>query len=162
MIHRNNLKLCICILHMYTCTSNYRTLFRLLFCRSNKLFGRHLDHQSLILSFLSSFLISDLNFSFAKLFENLPFSYQPPNNLRMRESKLFLFTNLSVPETGLLLSRQNIQQTRTRADTRTAKTRRPEPDPTVNYLTRPDTKWVTKFPGPQPEFYPKNASILQF
>ena len=26
--------------------------------------------------------------------------------------------------------------------------------------TRPDTKWVTKFPGPQPEFYPKNASIL--
>ena len=44
----------------------------------------------------------------------------------------------------------------------TAKTRRAEPDPTVNYLTRtrPDTKWVTKFPGPQPEFYPKNASIL--
>ena len=110
MIHRNNLKLCICILHMYTCTSNYRTLFRLLFCRSNKLFGRHLDHQSLILSFLSSFLISDLNFSFAKLFENLPFSYQPPNNLRMRESKLFWFTNLSVPETGLLLSWQSQQQ----------------------------------------------------
>ena len=39
-------------------------------------------------------------------------------------------------------TRQNIQQTRTRPDTRTAKTGRPEPDPTVNYLTRtrPDTK----------------------
>ena len=38
------------------------------------------------------------------------------------------------------------------------------PNPTANYLTRtpPDTNWVIKFPGPQPEFYPKNASILQF
>ena len=40
------------------------------------------------------------------------------------------------------------------------RTTRTRPDSELLTRTRPDPKWVTKFPGPQPEFYPKNASIL--
>ena len=34
---------------------------------------------------------------------------------------------------------------------------RTRPDSEYLTRTRPETNWVTKFPGPQPEFYPMNA-----
>ena len=39
------------------------------------------------------------------------------------------------------------------------RTTRTQPD--SEYLPEPDTNWVTKFPGPQPEFYPKNAPKIK-